>query len=275
MSHWFHPPEMHYSLRSRFAWPAPPAGPGAAAGTAANAAGPTSSAPPLYEQFNQGRSHGHGYGRGYYYRPRFGLFRRMVWVCDSSLLLIRNGTHQQFGLGVGAASWYIHHNDRRNQTGRCLSERESTLSPTSVNTHLKANESDKGQQDWRERWRYLQDHRAELARPLPSVAVPANPASFSEPESRVISSLPAGENDEQKEEGHQWGWGARRRERRRRREEARASKVVDAESGTGEDENEEVRKIKEAVEKIWAERKQAAVDIQATANEKVSRFGQE
>jgi len=86
--------------------------------------------------------------------------------------------------------------------------------------------------------------------------------------------LPAAENDEQKEESHQWGWGARRRERRRRREEARASKVIDSESGTGKHENEEVRKIKEAVEKIWAERKQAAVDIQATANEKVSRFGQ-
>ena len=33
---------------------------------------------------------------------------------------------------------------------------------------------------------------------------------------------------------------------------------------------EEVQKIKEAVDKIWAERKQAAVEIQATANEKVS-----
>ena len=35
-------------------------------------------------------------------------------------------------------------------------------------------------------------------------------------------------------------------------------------------EKEEVQKIKEAVDKIWAERKQAAVEIQATANEKVS-----
>jgi len=33
---------------------------------------------------------------------------------------------------------------------------------------------------------------------------------------------------------------------------------------------EELQKIKEAVDKIWAERKQAAVEIQATANEKVS-----
>ena len=31
-----------------------------------------------------------------------------------------------------------------------------------------------------------------------------------------------------------------------------------------------MQKIKEAVDKIWAERKQAAVEIQATANEKVS-----
>jgi hypothetical protein len=37
-------------------------------------------------------------------------------------------------------------------------------------------------------------------------------------------------------------------------------------------EKEEVQKIKEAVDKIWAERKQAAVEIQATANDKVSSF---
>ena len=67
----------------------------------------------------------------------------------------------------------------------------------------------------------------------------------------------------QQEETPKWGWGAKREERRKRREE-RAAATHESQ------EKEEVQKIKEAVDKIWAERKQAAVEIQAAANEKVS-----
>jgi hypothetical protein len=77
MSNWYQPPDLQYSFKSRFAWPTAAAGAEAAAGTAANTAGTMASAPPPHHPFH----HGHGYGRGYYYRPRFGLFRRMVWVC--------------------------------------------------------------------------------------------------------------------------------------------------------------------------------------------------
>jgi hypothetical protein len=173
----------------------------------------------------------------------------------------------QFGLGVGAASWYIHRNDPRNHFGRCISERESSHIPQKpVSTHLNP---DTNQSDWRERWRYLQDHRAELARPMPPV--PAGSAPTSIETSQVIASLPI-DNSPREEQSHKWGWGARREERRRRREEAQATKVVESEVRTGGEDSEEVRKIKEAVDKIWAERKQAAIDIQAIANEKVSVF---
>jgi hypothetical protein len=174
----------------------------------------------------------------------------------------------QFGLGVGAASWYIHRNDPRNHFGRCISERESPHTTQSTdNTHLVSDTNDKSQSDWRERWRYLQDHRTELARPIPSV--PANPAPTSDDRLQVLASMPI-DNSRQEEQGHRWGWGARREERRRKREEAQATKVVEPKARSSDGDSEEVRKIREAVDKIWAERKQAAIDIQAIANEKVS-----
>jgi len=106
-------------------------------------------------------------------------------------------------------------------------------------------------------------------------------------ESKILASLPSVQAERDLEQPRQWGWGARREERRRKREEAATSiattnataasevKSDNAEYGT----DEEVRKIRKAVDNIWAERKQAAVDIQAQANEKVSlvrapsRFG--
>ena len=90
---------------------------------------------------------------------------------------------------------------------------------------------------------------------------PAN--AQTEPDSKIIASLPGSETTTHEAEQTKWGWGSRREERRKRKEEMRATKVESHDK-------EEVQKIKEAVDKIWAERKQAAVEIQATANEKVS-----
>jgi hypothetical protein len=77
------------------------------------------------------------------------------------------------------------------------------------------------------------------------------------------------EHVDKPEEPPKRGWGARREERRRRREAAMSEDSLKAREGG----NEEIDKIREAVDKIWAERKQAAVEIQATANEKVSASG--
>ena len=85
-------------------------------------------------------------------------------------------------------------------------------------------------------------------------------------DSKVLASLPAPEVINHQEESPKWSWGARREERRKRREERAAIK-------SDSSEKEEVQKLKEAVDKIWAERKQAAIEIQATANAKV-RFSQ-
>ena len=81
---------------------------------------------------------------------------------------------------------------------------------------------------------------------------------------KLPSPLPIYAPAVQQDKTHKWGWGARREQRRKRQEEQAAAATQESQ------EKEEVQKIKEAVDKIWAERKQAAVEIQATANEKVS-----
>jgi hypothetical protein len=88
------------------------------------------------------------------------------------------------------------------------------------------------------------------------------PTQSTEVDSKVLA-IPTSAPAVQQEETPKWGWGARREERRKRRDEMSTTRVESQEQ-------EEVQKIKEAVDKIWAERKQAAVEIQATANEKVS-----
>jgi hypothetical protein len=106
-------------------------------------------------------------------------------------------------------------------------------------------------------------------------------------ESQVLASLPSVGSEKNNEQPRQWSWGARREERRRKREEAATATITANATDAGEVKSdsaeygteEEVKKIRKAVDKIWAERKQAAVDIQAQANEKVSlvrapsRFG--
>jgi hypothetical protein len=161
----------------------------------------------------------------------------------------------QFGLGVGAANWYLHHRDRGNQFMPCLSVKESA-SPDAKGPQTTDSFQERNDHDWRGQWRFP---HSEIPKPTP------NPTSTTEVDSKVHSSLPVTSPAVQEEETPKWGWGARREERRKRRDEINTTRI-------GSQEKEEVQKIKEAVDKIWAERKQAAVEIQATANEKVCPF---
>jgi hypothetical protein len=134
---------------------------------------------------------------------------------------------------------------------QCISDKE-------LDHDLQATDlfQERNNHDWRGQWRFP---HSEMTKPTP------NPTSPTEVDSKALASLPITAPVEQQEETPKWGWGARREERRKRRDE-RATTTHESE------EKEEVQKIKEAVDKIWAERKQAAVEIQATANEKVSPF---
>lgn len=84
MKSWSEPLDFNYSFKSRFTFPSPPqieAAATAAAETAsagANTGAAGAGGHPPYGPRGY-YSHGHGLGR-YHWRPRFGLFRRMVWV---------------------------------------------------------------------------------------------------------------------------------------------------------------------------------------------------
>jgi hypothetical protein len=136
---------------------------------------------------------------------------------------------------------------------QCLSDREST-SPGTDRTRSTDAFQEKTNHDWRGQWRFPQSTEISKTTPTPAQT---------EFDSKVLASLPTSETTTQHAEQPKWGWRARREERRKRREEAYAAKAE-------QPEKEEVQKIKEAVDKIWEERKQAATDIQAVANEKVS-----
>jgi hypothetical protein len=134
-----------------------------------------------------------------------------------------------------------------------LSDRDSAT-PDAKGPQATDSFQERNNHDWRGQWRFP---HCEMTKPTP------NPTSPTEVDSQVLSSLPVTDPAVQQEETPKWGWGARREERRKRRDEMTTTRVESQEK-------EEVQKIKEAVDKIWAERKQAAVEIQATANDKVS-----
>jgi hypothetical protein len=138
---------------------------------------------------------------------------------------------------------------------QCLSERESA-SPDAKGPQATDSFQERNNHDWRGQWRFP---HSELTKSTPAHTSPT------EIESKILPSLPTISPAVQQEDTPKWGWGARREERRKRRDEMTTARIESQEK-------EEVQKIKDAVDKIWAERKQAAVEIQATANEKVSPF---
>jgi len=247
MSNWHHP-DWHYSSKFRFSFPTPPPAEAAAAANTASAA-----MPPPHHPY-PGHGHGFGHGRGYHYRPRFGVFRRMIWV--SYPIHARPRLMTQFGLGVGAANWYLHSRDRKDHFRQCLPD-QGSASHTADGLRASDAFQEKHNHDWRGQWRF--PHQPDMTKSAPVTSF--TPAK-TELESQVLASLPIPEVVNPQEESPKWGWGARREERRKRREERAAIK-------SDSSEKEEVQKLKEAVDKIWAERKQAAIDIQATANAKV------
>jgi hypothetical protein len=138
---------------------------------------------------------------------------------------------------------------------QCLSVQESA-SPDAKGPQATDSFQERNNHDWRGQWRFP---HSEMTKPTPSSTSPT------EVDSTVLSPLPITIPAVQQEDTPKWGWGARREERRKRRDEMTTARIESQEK-------EEVQKIKDAADKIWAERKQAAVEIQATANEKVSPF---
>ncbi|RSH83964.1 hypothetical protein EHS25_005208 [Saitozyma podzolica] len=283
-SHW------HYSFKHKFSFP-PGAIPeasaaatgaaeaaGAAAGAARFAAG--GAIPPHLAQY-------HYYGNGYPYRRwgrGFGM-RRLFW----------------FGLGIGAATLWIRHKER-------CRERERYLA-TGVPGTMSEQERWKWQHGW---YRSVptqaqtsthpqsQNHINE-AHPIMPIAPLASTTAYP---TTTTTTTP---NPPEQDSTRRWGYSYRRArrleaERERERERAAAASAATevplptttsglaptdsatslptsqaagagASGSIGADE--EMRKLREAVEALWAEKKRGVVEAQEKANEQAKEFARE
>ncbi|KAK8844745.1 hypothetical protein IAR55_006595 [Kwoniella newhampshirensis] len=292
---WWSPPDMSYHANSRFAWPSaphvqvPPVGTGASANIGAGAGAGAAEAAAA----NFAAVHGGGGGMypprgpgGYYHlyhdgyhRVRGGrggrmFFRRFVWL----------------GIGFVGASWYFHHKQhKKEELERFITD------PRSFKT-------------WTEKYDTHRDlpvdHTLANGSNLNN-NVAATPTTATE-----VPSAPW-HSDERWRGG--WGWRSCReqREEKRLREEARrlsqqqeqrstpipaqprapvvpALTAVAADSDVRIDptvqsststaqvsENADVKKIREAVEKLWGERKQTALEEQDKAKERAREYARD
>ncbi|WRT63243.1 uncharacterized protein IL334_000146 [Kwoniella shivajii] len=279
---WWAPPDVNYNFNSRFAWPSPHpsvaeaaaasgamggagAATGAAEGAAANfashaAAGGAGGMPPRgpwghQPHYYDGYSRYGRYGRRWGRRPGFG---RLTWLL----------------IGIGGTAWYFKHKEHRKE------EFQKYLSdPSSVS-----------QPDTQKNWG-RQNHCRH--RPLAASQQLAD-VNTSHNHSTIPTSFPE-QSDEDK---MAWGWGAWR-ERKAAREEAwrrsrqdkeqfpkeavqtnmpqekPQAKAAEMSATTMPTEGEEMSKIKEAVEKLWEEKKQDTFSAQAAANEKTKEYARQ
>ncbi|OWZ59931.1 hypothetical protein C356_00493 [Cryptococcus neoformans c45] len=259
---WLAHPDFHYSISHRFRWPAYPVeGPAVASSAAAGAANPANAGaagvaegaaanaafgaggglPPRgpyggYHHYYDGR---YPYGRRFGRRP---FLRRFFW----------------FGLGIGAATiWHRHHDQKRQDLERFITDPKCWTS---------------------------KHHRHHLpVTPVDSTAAAATTAIPLD-SNNINPSYEASPRDDRR----QWGWRAcreRKMEERRLREEAlkyQAQAQSNASTSASPDaapaEQKEVadfQSAREAVEKLWAEKRAEANEAQKRANDKAREYASE
>ncbi|WVF66568.1 hypothetical protein IAT40_001308 [Kwoniella sp. CBS 6097] len=322
---WWAPPDFHYTMQSRFAWPTPPplegaataagaslsAGAGAGAGAAAShlgaaegaaaaanfashAAGGAGGVPPRgpwggqYHHYYQGGPFGRGYGRGWGRRP---ILKRVFW----------------FGLGAWiGVGWYKRHQEKKAEFNRQIADPNSPL---------------------REVIRDLnRPYPVPATYPNPAGATPIDHTPFPTPaqaqplpmNTSVPTLMPVSNDNERKWGWHdnserRWGWRHHRyherKEQQQRQQEADAAVAAAQEEArrasgpasvqmdsyqtpsthveqvsqptythtdtTASAEQGEMSKIREAVEKLWEEKKRDAAHAQETANERAKEYARE
>ncbi|WWD22702.1 hypothetical protein CI109_107195 [Kwoniella shandongensis] len=246
---------------------APGVGAAAESAAAAAAAAATSGGGGMHPPGGMGYQHHYwdGYGRGYR-RGRGGrpFFRRFVWL----------------GIGFMGASWWYHHKQhKREELERYITD------PSSFN-------------------RWCDRKQLPAAQPAAPAAVPVDftstPADSAVPTNGYpTTSTPSssGWNDERW--NRKWGWRAcqEKKDEQRLRDEARrlSQQVVPATTSpamastapavaptanaelkkTEGNERDEMTKLREAVEKLWEERKQTALEEQDKAKEKAREFARD
>ncbi|WWC90166.1 uncharacterized protein L201_005099 [Kwoniella dendrophila CBS 6074] len=270
-------PHIDYHMNSRFAWPTVPtpqvaeaaAATGAMAG-ATNAAAATGAAgagamggglPPRgpwgyhHHQYYDGYSR---YGRRFGRRGRGG---RLLWLL----------------VGVGATAWYFKHKERRREYERVVAQG--------------------GLPEQQGPWGWHHHHHQYRHQPITPTPTPA-PAPVSAPpldqSGGIPNTFPAADNEKMA-----WGWKSWK-ERKLAREEAWKQAQAQAQEKQFQKENDqpllsskktseaqtsnvsevpsetsEMNRIKEAVEKLWEEKKRDALVAQETANEKAKEYAKE
>ncbi|KGB75599.1 hypothetical protein I307_00720 [Cryptococcus deuterogattii 99/473] len=259
---WFAHPDFHYSISHRFRWPSYPAEGPAVASSAATGAANTVSAgaagvaegaaasgafgagggfPPRgtyggYHHYYDGR---YPYGRPFGRRP---FLRRFVW----------------FGLGIAAATiWHRHHEQKRHGLERFITDPKC--------------------------WSGMHHHR-----PVPATPVDFNASATTTTPPLDSNPINPSYQDSPTDDRRRWGWRTcreRKMEERRLREEALRSQAQaqsDSSNSGSHDaahveqkETADFQSIREAVEKLWSEKRAEANEGQKRANDKAKEYAAE
>ncbi|WVQ72273.1 hypothetical protein IAR50_001823 [Cryptococcus sp. DSM 104548] len=241
---WFHHPDVDYSFSHRFRWPAPPTE--GATGASANTAAESTAAG--FASSGGARPPPRGYG-GYHHYYERGPYRR--WGRRPSRFV-------WFSIGaITATVWYKHHLEHQKHLEKFITD------PQCWTRH-------------------------------PHTAPPSETLSTAPTTPAVPSATPSGTDSLAKRDSSWWwddekrhaGWRAwkeQKMEERRARHEAKADPTpapVDTTAPASSEETIEFKSLREAVEKLWAEKAAANEDVQKVndqareyASEKLEKLG--
>ncbi|OCF38611.1 hypothetical protein I317_07601 [Kwoniella heveanensis CBS 569] len=284
---WWTPPDFHYTMQSRFAWPTPPplegaataatagvgAGAGAGVGAAASHLGAAEGAaaaanfashaaggvPPRgpwgghYHHYYQGGPFGRGYGRGWGRRP---VLKRVFW----------------FGLGAWiGVSWYKRHQEKKAEFNRQLADPNSPLREVirDLNRPYPAPSY---------------PNPAGMATPVDHTPYPVQPSASAAQPAPMNTPAPPIPTSTDNYNDRRWGWpehserkwGWRHHRHQERAQQARQEAETAAAAAQEESRRTSTATpIQEAVERLWEEKKRDAAQAQETANDRAKEYARE
>ncbi|ORX35067.1 hypothetical protein BD324DRAFT_633786 [Kockovaella imperatae] len=253
---WGVPPYFDYHFKHSFSGPHVPPSTGEAAAHLASNAGAEANA----AAYARNLQYHHYYGRGWG-RPRLGFGKRMIW----------------FGLGALAATWYYKHQEREKR----WRDRSIAYPQTGPNVQFNGAEPAHETGRWRH-FEWVSPQKPAYSYPIPpnapsltpATAVDSTPAAsavLTELKQSPLAATPVVEPSPAAAEdrSHSWGWGSRRR---RRREEQEAREAAEAARGSDE---QEMKRIKEAVQAVWEDKKASVLQSQDQLNEQARQYAKQ
>ena len=189
----------------------------------------------------------------------------------------------QFGLGALAASWYYKHQEHKRRHERAVAY--PTTGPNTYSNNPPEPSYASGH--WKHEWSWPASGQSPTPpqyKPFtpPTPHTPPTQAAVPQTEAQIKSAILAElqnsthdaepEAQPAEERSRRWGWGGRHRRHREEQFTPAVAEVnVNATGRNTETSQEEMRKLRAAVETIWEEKKSSAVRTQETVNEQVSQ----